>query len=201
MGLDGSCVGRHESTANRWVNHCKDNTQAVSFLLATAGAGKRERTVMSVITTARCLASAGHSRSPPHRRPQQTSASALEFAAPYQGLLRTGGSLRLIVSEERGSAEPRGSCAALPFHGGKHKDGVEQKAGRNEGLLGRQRGGGAGYESRLCWECQRHLNTHLTAAGDICPVSSCPRFLLPNNMQRFKIFLREESASVVNHAG
>lgn len=29
--------GRRESAPNRWVNHFKDNTQAVSFLLAGAG--------------------------------------------------------------------------------------------------------------------------------------------------------------------
>lgn len=36
-GHDGLCAARHEVVVNCWVNHYKDNTRAVSFLLATAG--------------------------------------------------------------------------------------------------------------------------------------------------------------------
>lgn len=49
---------------NRWLNRYKDNTQAVSFLPRPGEEGTR-RDEWRVITTARCLASAGHSRSPP----------------------------------------------------------------------------------------------------------------------------------------
>lgn len=78
----------------------------------------------------------------------------------------------LIALEERGPAKPRGSSAVLEFEGGKHKDSVEcvWQRGSEKWRAGRRRGARwVGYESRDCLGCQQHINTHLTAGGDICP--------------------------------
>lgn len=49
----------------------------------------------------------------------------------------------------------------------------DREAMRNEGLAGGR--GDEWDERRDCWGCQQHVNTHLTAGGDIFS-NSVPRF-------------------------
>lgn len=134
---------------------------------------------------ANCLDSTGHSRSPPHKQLQQTATTTLQCPwvchsgckQPSIRSFQTLGPLDAWVTNRfrgAGTSKAQGQLSSSPVWGGKHKDSVEQEARRNEGLAGGW-GRRVGYESRDCWGCQQHINTHLTAGGDL-PAQFLPTF-------------------------
>lgn len=151
---------------------------------------------------AHCLASTPRSwtlsRSPPHKHLQQIATTTRQrpwgcHSGCKRSSIRSFQTLRPLDAwvtnrfSGAGTSKAQGHGVKLLLHCGYLNLRVEntrivwsvsdRETLRNEGLAGGW-GRWVGYERRDCWGCQQHINTHLSAGGDIWPCrhSLPPRF-------------------------